>query len=425
MDMAISKLVGWRTTAPTGGIDDCDIATTNWRLPFLIIFGTLCRHKTALQCRSMHRRHFSTISRWNAKGEPLRRAASMPKNESFEMYVVVFLLTPEFSLTNVACAIDTLRVANSILEAPRYRWILATDTTKNVPSSSGLTLATDVEFTDVSDFDLLLVCGSFKPQDQVKDSTQNHLRRLARYGKSIGSMEAGAYHVAKAGVFDGHRVSVHFANLPVYEKLFPRVNFVKNIFSHDSKRDSCAGGLTSLDMMLDIVKRDRGTGFALRVANLLNAPGMREENELQGGFLLHLHSKLPEAIQTACRVMEKHIEAPVPIEFVASEAGISRRQLDRLFHQVFSATASDVYVSIRLSRARKMLRSTRIGLNTISEACGFSSYPHFSRSYRKMFGWSPVRERRQPDGASTTSLRLMPAYDLHPDQTQYAHDKLL
>ncbi|PZR68741.1 MAG: hypothetical protein DI537_49650 [Stutzerimonas stutzeri] len=346
-------------------------------------------------------------------------------DESSKMYVVVFLLTPEFSLTNVACAIDTLRVANSILETPRYKWILATDSVKDVPSSSGLTLTTDIEFTEVNNFDLLLVCGSFKPQEQVTDSTQNHLRRLARYGKTIGSMEAGAYHVAKAGVFDGHRVSVHFANLPIYERLFPRVNFVKNIFSHDVKRESCAGGVTSLDLMLDIVKRDLGLGFALRVANLLNAPGIRDENELQGGFLLHLDTKLPEAVQKACRVMENHIEVPIPIDLIATTAGVSRRQLDRLFHRVFSATASDVYVSIRLSRARKMLRSTRMGLTTIAEACGFLSYPHFSRSYRKMFGWSPVRERRQPNGASITSLRLMPSYDLHPDQTLYARDRLL
>ena len=66
-----------------------------------------------------------------------------------------------------------------------------------------------------------------------------------------------------------------------------------------------------------------------------------------------------------------------------------------------------------------------MSLTTISEACGFSSYPHFSRSYKKLFGWPPARERLQPNGESTTFLRLMPTYDLHPDQTLYAHDKLL
>src|SRR5215467_11061969 len=98
------------------------------------------------------------------------------------MYVVVFLLSPEFSLTNVASAIDTLRVANSMLEKPHYRWLLATDTQKQVPSSSGLALTADVSFQELEDFDLLLVCGSFKPHKYVNAQTQRRLRRFARYG---------------------------------------------------------------------------------------------------------------------------------------------------------------------------------------------------------------------------------------------------
>jgi hypothetical protein len=42
-----------------------------------------------------------------------------------------------------------------------------------------------------------------------------------------------------------------------------------------------------------------------------------------------------------------------------------------------------------------------------------------------MFGWPPTRERRQPGGDRTTSLRLMPIFDLHPDQTQHDPEKLL
>ena len=105
------------------------------------------------------------------------------------MYKVVFLLTPEFSLTNVSTAVDTLRVANTLLPQPRYKWLIASDTERAVPSSCGLTIAAEIDFQEVEDFDLLLVCGSFKPQQYVKDQTQRRLRRFARYGKFIGSME--------------------------------------------------------------------------------------------------------------------------------------------------------------------------------------------------------------------------------------------
>lgn len=341
------------------------------------------------------------------------------------MYVVVFLLTPEFSLTNVASAIDTLRVANSLLEKPHYRWLLATDTQSQVPSSSGLSLAADMTFQEVEDFDLLLVCGSFKPHKYLNVETQKRLRRLARHGKTLGSMEAGVYHLARAGVFDGHTVTAHYANLPVYAKMFPKVKFVHNVFTFAGKRASSAGGLTGLDLMMHVVRRDFGRHFALRCANLLQAPWIRDKSELQSGLMALSDSQVPSSVHDACRMMEQNIEAPLTVESIAADVGLSRRQLDRLFGKVFSSTASDVYLLIRLSRARKLLRSSTLDLSAVSEACGFSSYPHFSRSYRKMFGWPPTRERHQPTGDRTTSLRLMPAFDLHPDQTQHDPEKLL
>lgn len=341
------------------------------------------------------------------------------------LYTVVFLLTPEFSLTNVAAAIDTLRVANSLLSEPRYAWRLATDTETEVVASCGLGLKADVNFENVEEFDLLLVCGSFKPHQHINEKTQRRLRRFARYGKTIGSMEAGAYHLARSGAFDGHTVTAHYANLAVYEKLFPKVRFVRNVYTFNKKRPSCAGGLSSLDLMLHIVKKDLGIDFALRCANLLQAPGMRDESELQSGMLALSDSELPSTICDSCRLMENNIESKLTVDEIAKDVGLSRRQLDRLCMKYFSATAADVYLSIRLTRARKLLRSTQLDLIAVSEASGFKSYPSFSRAYRKMFGWAPIGERRKLAGGTNTSMRLMPAFDMHPDQTQYAPDKLL
>jgi AraC family carnitine catabolism transcriptional activator len=341
------------------------------------------------------------------------------------MYTVAFLLTPEFSLVNVACAIDTLRVANSLLEAPRFRWLIVTDTTRSVTASCGLALAADLTLADLGEFDLLLVCGSFKPHKHLRPETQKRLRRFARHGKAMGSMEAGVYHLAKSGALDGHTVTAHYANLPVYAEMFPKVRFVQNVFTATGKRVSCAGGLTGLDLMAHIVARECGEHVALRVANLLQAPWVREASELQSGLMALSDSRVPQPVHHACRLMEKAIAAPLAIESIASRLGLSRRQLDRQFMKVFASTAADVYALIRLSRARKLLRSSTLELAAVAEACGYSAYPTFARSYRAVFGCSPGRERRGPGGKPRTSLRLMPVFDLHPDQSMHDPEKLL
>ncbi len=341
------------------------------------------------------------------------------------MYTVAFLLTPEFSLVNVACAIDTLRVTNSLLEKPRFKWLVVTDTTRSVPSSCGLGLASDMDLADLAEFDLLLVCGSFKPHKHLKPETQKRLRRFARYGKALGCMEAGVYHLAKSGALDGHTVTAHYANLPVYAEMFPKVRFVHNVFTSTATRVSCAGGLTALDLMAHIVARECGEHIALRVANLLQAPWVRDASELQSGLMALSGSRVPQPVHDACRMMERSISEPVSVESIARRLDLSRRQLDRQFREVFASTAADVYALIRLSRARKLLRSSTLELSAVAEACGYSAYPAFARSYRAVFGCSPGGERRGRSGEPRTSLRLMPMFDLHPDQSMHDPEKLL
>ena len=341
------------------------------------------------------------------------------------MQTIAFLLTPEFSLVNVASAIDTLRVANTLLEQPFYKWTMVTDTTIAVPSSCGLALSADTSLEKLDEFDILLVCGSFKPHKYVKAATQKRLRQIARQGKIIGSMEAGVYHLAKSSVLDGHTMTAHYANLPVYAQMFPKVQFVQNVFTVTDKRMSCAGGLTGLDMMADLVAKRFGAPFARRVANLLQAPWLRESSDKQSGLMALLDSRVPQSVHDACGIMERHIANPVGIEVIAGKVGVSRRQLDRLFIRVFSSTTANVYALIRMSRARKLLRSSTLDLAKIAEACGFSAYPSFARCYKSVFKRPPSRERRGPGGTGASSLKLMPIFDLHPDQTLYDPERLL
>jgi AraC family carnitine catabolism transcriptional activator len=341
------------------------------------------------------------------------------------MFTVAFLLTPEFSLVNVASAIDTLRVANSLLGRQHYRWVLASDTIRSVPSSAGIALACDTFLADLREFDLLLVCGSFKPHKHLNRDTQRILRRFARHDRALGCMEAGVYHLAHSGALDGHEAAAHYANLPAYEKMFPKVRFVRDVFSFSERRASCAGGLTGLDLMARIVRRDFGAAFARRVANLLQAPWLREEGEVQSGLMALSGSQVPEPVQQACALMEQRISDPMAVAAIARRLRLSRRQLDRQFQRVFASTTSDVYLLIRVTRARKLIRSTGMELRDVAEACGFLAYAGFSRAYRKVFGVTPRRERGGAAGETAPAMRLMPVFDLHPDQSQHDPEKLL
>lgn len=71
------------------------------------------------------------------------------------------------------------------------------------------------------------------------------------------------------------------------------------------------------------------------------------------------------------------------------------RQLERLFHKYLQRTPSQYYLELRLSRARELLLRSDVQVREVALACGFSSPAHFSKSYSRFFGLSPLGERRQ------------------------------
>jgi transcriptional regulator GlxA family with amidase domain len=100
----------------------------------------------------------------------------------------------------------------------------------------------------------------------------------------------------------------------------------------------------------------------------------------------------PKLVATLSR-MEQNIEAPLAPKRLAGLAGISVRQLERLFAQHLHTTVKKRYLQIRIERARLLLRQTTMPVSEIALATGFSTPMHFSRTYREQFGLTPRQER--------------------------------
>ena len=91
--------------------------------------------------------------------------------------------------------------------------------------------------------------------------------------------------------------------------------------------------------------------------------------------------------------MEMNLEQPVPREDLAREAGISLRQLERLFHAHVGHGIHQHYRWLRLERARQLLRETSLPVLDVALATGFASSSQFSRAYAQTFGEPPSRTR--------------------------------
>ena len=91
--------------------------------------------------------------------------------------------------------------------------------------------------------------------------------------------------------------------------------------------------------------------------------------------------------------MEENLEEPLKSYELAGIAGVSERQLERLFRRALGCTPTRYYLDLRLRRARILLGQTRMPVMEVALACGFATPAHFSRAYKGHFGHAPREER--------------------------------
>jgi len=306
---------------------------------------------------------------------------------------VGFLLVPGFALMSYAAAIEPLRAANLISGKPLYRWWLAAPGGKPVMASNGLAIIPDVGAGSDRDVDMLFVCAGGNPATFNDRQVFAWLRKLARRGVTIGGISGGPYLLARAGLLDGRRVTLHWEHQPAFSEDFPDVAVTPSLFEFDGNRITCSAGTSALDMMVALIEREHGRQLAAAVGDWFLHTHIREG---MGPQRMDLRLRLGIADEKLLRVlrrMEGNIEAPQSRAELARIAGVSVRQLERLFRRHLGHGIHRQYSSMRLERARQLLRETTLPVLDVAIATGFSSSSQFARAYKRTFGEPPSRTR--------------------------------
>jgi len=312
----------------------------------------------------------------------------MGKNEPSPQ-AVGFLLVPGFALMSYAAAIEPLRAANLLSGKELYRWWHAAPGGKPVTASNGVAIIPDCGTSSDRDADMVFVCAGGNPAIFGDKAVFAWLRRLARKGVTIGGISGGPYVLAKAGLLDERRATLHWEHLPAFREAFPNVTVVPSLFEIDGNRITCSGGISALDMMVALIQRDHGRQLAASVGEWFLHTHIREGFGPQRMDLRYRLGVADEKLLHVLRVMERSIETPFSRATLAHEAGISLRQLERLFQRHIGHGIHGHYRWLRLERARQLLRETTLPVLDVALATGFASSSQFARAYSRAFGEPP------------------------------------
>ena len=305
-----------------------------------------------------------------------------------------FLLIDDFALMSYASVAEPFRAANVLSGLPLYAWRNYSADGRPARASSGLEMVVDGMLGRAEPLDLLFVCAGGNPAGFDDPATLSRLRATAARGVRIGGVSGGPYVMARAGLLDGYRCTIHWEHEPAFAEAFPAVRVERGLYVIDGSRLSCAGGIAGLDLAVELIGDAHGPTLAARVGEWYIRAHARDGGGAQRPSIAVRYRISHPGLIRALDAMHEHVAEPLPRDALATVAGVSVRQLERLFATYVGRAVGQEYLRIRLDAAMQLLRETALPRIEVAVACGFVDASHFSRAFRGRFGMTPSRARR-------------------------------
>ena len=305
---------------------------------------------------------------------------------------IAALVLPQASILEVASVLDPMRAANRHLGSDSYRWRVVSPDGRAVPLTCGIELPSSGPLAAAAGADVLIVIAGFRQAEVATRPLIRDLRRMAPRFAAIGGIDAGAWVLARAGLLDGHRATVHWEDLEDLAAAHPQVEVLPHRFVLSGTRFTAGGAAPAADLMLHLIRSRHGAALALQVAASFITTARDGADPQVSTPPADL--RLDPRVAAALARMDARIDSPEPAAATARHVGVSPRRLEGLFRAALGTTPAAHALDLRLQAARRMLTDTRHPVQEVALRTGFTSPSAFARAFRHRFGQSPTTVRQ-------------------------------
>lgn len=107
------------------------------------------------------------------------------------------------------------------------------------------------------------------------------------------------------------------------------------------------------------------------------------------------HSISPRRLQRVLDFIESNLGADIELGDLASVAGSSRFHFSRAFRDATGFPPYRYLIHRRIDAAKTLLLQDTLSISQIAQHCGFNSQSQFAAMFRRVFGTSPGKFRRE------------------------------
>jgi transcriptional regulator GlxA family with amidase domain len=315
---------------------------------------------------------------------------------------MAFVLMPAFTLLAFAGFVDTLRLAADDGDRSRQircRWVVLSHDIRPIRASCGVEVVPTCELDDPARYDYVVVVGGLLDAPRPARELQAYLQRAAERKVPLVGICTGSFVLAQLGLLQGRRCCVSWFHHAQFVARHPQVRACADaLYVEDQDRLTCAGGTSVVHLASHLVARHCGHALASKSLRIMiedaPLPPMAPQPPPPADTETH-----EMRVRKAMLLMERSLDKPLSTSFVARQAGLGVRQLERLFQREIGVSPSAYGLQLRLQRARELLQSGIDNVYDIALQCGFVNHSHFARQFRAAYGCSPAAWRRQQQQA--------------------------
>lgn len=111
---------------------------------------------------------------------------------------------------------------------------------------------------------------------------------------------------------------------------------------------------------------------------------------------LHAHMNSAHGgLAQALNEVRSRIDEPWRVSDIATIAGLSTKQLERLTHRTLGLPPRAILQRLRIEHAVRLMGMTSMTMGEIAHACGFYDQSSFTRQFRSILGLPPGAYQRQ------------------------------
>jgi transcriptional regulator GlxA family with amidase domain len=311
---------------------------------------------------------------------------------------ITLLLADQCSAANATLAMEMLSAANLFADNPPFEVVLASLDGQAVTTWGGQRLQVQCSLAEVMRTDLVLIPGFLFMLKQALPTFAAYgpwLREQHGQGAVLASMCTAAFLLAESGLLHGARATTHWAFAALFRRRYAQVSLDDaQILCEENRLITCGGATAAMDLMLHLIRRFGSPELAHTCSKYLLIDNVRTEQSVYALWSLPKSHGDGEILRVQ-HWLEQHFAQPVVIDDVAQRFGFGVRNFKRRFKDATGYTPIGYLQTLRLERAKQMLESTRMTLDSITYAVGYEDSNSFRRLFQQRVGMLPAAYRRK------------------------------